>query len=148
MFKKILVPVDGSAKASQAVGYAIELASRFEAEILLLHVIRNFALPKALLDMITAGEVTESRRELLEDSAEIILSEARQQCTESGISSVFTEYIVGDPATSIVAYAEQHNVDLIVIGNRGLASDAPHNLLGDVARKLTNIASLPILIVR
>jgi nucleotide-binding universal stress UspA family protein len=146
MFRRILVPVDGSEYASHAVEVAIDLAKRYQASVFLLHVIRDFALPKEIIGMIKAGEITESRRELLENSAEIILSSASEQCDGAGLLDVTSEYITGDPASRIVEYAEQKGVDLIVIGHHGLG---PHDgLLGGVARKLTNISTTSCLVVR
>ncbi len=146
MFKKILVPVDGSRYSTQAVGVAIDLAKCHGSSVLLLHVIRDFALPKEIMEMIKAGEITESRREILEDSAEIILGNAKQRFDEAGLSDVTGEYITGDPAPKIADYAERKDVDLIVIGHSGLSTPGP--LLGGVARKLTNISKTSCLIVR
>ena len=97
-------------------------------------------------DMIKAGEITQSRREILEDSADIILGSAREKLDEAGLSDVTSEYITGDPASGIAEYAEQKGVDLVVIGYHGLG---PHgDLLGGVARKLTNICTTSCLVVR
>ena len=79
MFKRLLVPVDGSKYSRRAVAMAIELATSCGGIVYLLHVIRNLSLPQEILDMIATGEVTESRMEILEDSAQIILSSAREQ---------------------------------------------------------------------
>jgi nucleotide-binding universal stress UspA family protein len=144
MFEKILVPVDGSKHGRCAVEMAIELATHHGSSIFLLHVIRDLSLPKEILAMIRAGEVTESRMEILEDSAEIILDNAREKFQQAGISGVKTEYVVGNPASKILEYAEQNGVDLIVIGHRGLG---PHGgLLGGVARKLLNMTNVSTLI--
>jgi nucleotide-binding universal stress UspA family protein len=146
MFKKILVPVDGSRHSSQAVDVAIDLGKRYAASVLLLHVIRDFALPREIIEMIKAGEITESRREILEDSADIILGIAKERFDEAGFSDVTGEYITGDPATEIADYAEKKDADLIVIGHSGLSTPGP--LLGGVARKLTNISKTSCLVVR
>lgn len=146
MFKKILVPVDGSHTSSMAVDMAIDVARHYDASILLLHVIRNLSLPQEILQMIAKGEITESRMELLQDSADIILDSAREQVEKAGLTPESVEYLVGDPAATIIAYAEEHQADLIVIGARGMETE--YNLLGGVARKLTNIAKLPVLVVR
>jgi nucleotide-binding universal stress UspA family protein len=88
--------------------------------------------------------VTESRIEILQDSAEIILDSARERFDEAGIANVQGEYVMGDPASKILEYAGQNAVDLVVIGHRGLG---PHEgLLGGVARKLVNMTNVSILI--
>jgi nucleotide-binding universal stress UspA family protein len=144
MFKRILVPVDGSPFGDAAIDVAIEMAKCHEASVLLLHVIRNLSLPRELLQMISAGEITESRMEILQDSAEIILDTSRERCEKAGLIGVQAEFVMGDPATQIHAYAVEKGADLIVLGHRGLG---PHpDLLGGVARKLLNFTTVSCLI--
>jgi len=145
MFKKILVAVDGSSHSKRAIDAAIDLVKRYQASVLLLHVIRDFSLPKELLEMISAGEVTASRKEILEDSAEIILGDAREKFQEAGLSDITSDFLVGDPATTIADYADQNGANLIVIGHRGLGTRG--TMLGSVARNLTNISTVSCLVV-
>lgn len=146
MYKKILVAVDGSRYSNHAVEMAVDLAKCWQSTVMLLHVIRNLSLPKEILEMIATGEITESRSELLQNSAEIILENAAKPFQEAGIADINCEYIVGNPATSIIDYAEKKGVDLIVMGYHGVSGDG-HELLGGVARKLTNISKISTLIV-
>jgi nucleotide-binding universal stress UspA family protein len=145
VFKKMLVSVDGSPHSKRAVEVAVELAHRMEASVFLLHVIRNLSLPAEIMEMISAGEVTESRMEILQTSAEIILDSARQELEESGLVDISDEYVIGDPASMILAYAEEKGVDLIVIGHHGLGSQ--NGLLGGVSRKLLNMTSIACLVI-
>jgi len=145
MFKKILVPVDGSRHARHAVEAAIDVVKRYESSVFLLHAIRNLSLPKEILEMIAAGEVNESRIEILQDSAEIILDSAKELLNNAGISDVQTEYVIGNPALKIAEYAEQNGIDLIVLGRRGLGPQG--GLLGSVARKLLNLTETACLVV-
>jgi len=144
MFERILVPVDGSKHARGAVEMAVELSKHHSSSVFLLHVIRGLSLPPEILEMIRAGEVTESRLEILQDSAEIILDSARKKFEEAGLSGVHSEYVMGDPATKILEYGEQKGVDLIVMGHRGLGPGK--GLLGSVARKLLNVTNISVLI--
>lgn len=148
MYKTILVPVDGSRHGDRAVDSAIELAMQYDGAILLLHVIRNWSLPREILDMIKAGEVQASRQEIMQQSAEIILEDARSRCAKAGVPAVSAEYLTGDPATVIVDYARQKDADLIVIGHSGLEVGAHPELMGGVARKLVNITPVSCLVVR
>jgi nucleotide-binding universal stress UspA family protein len=144
MFDKILVPLDGSKHAACAVEMAVELAKCHGSSVLLLHVIRDLSLPDEILAMIRTGEVNESRMEILQNSAELILDSARQKFEEAGLADVKSQYILGDPATKILEYAGQEGVDLIIIGHRGLGPTP--GLLGGVARKLVNMTSISVLI--
>lgn len=145
MFKRILVPVDGSRHASRAVDAAVDLAKHYEASIFLLHVIRNMSLPGEILKMVRAGEVTASRMEILEDSAEIILDNAQQKLTQAGLVDAERAYLVGDPASTIAQYADENQIDLIVLGHRGLNPGG--DLLGTVASKLMNMTDIACLVV-
>jgi nucleotide-binding universal stress UspA family protein len=144
MFERILVPVDGSKYARSAVEAAVELAGCHGSSVFLLHVIRDLSLPEEILAMVRAGEVNASRLEILQDSAEIILENARKEFEDAGITAVKSEYVLGDPASKILEYAQQNVVDLIVIGHRGLGPTA--GLLGGVARKLLNMTNVSVLI--
>ena len=146
VFQKILVAVDGSKQASHAVEVAADLAKRYQAAVYLVHAIRDLSLPQEILEMIAAGEITESRREILEDSADIILDNAAKQCQAAGLPDVRREILFGDPATEITGYAEEHGVNLIVVGYRGLATET--DVLGGVTRKLLSMTKVSCLVVR
>ena len=94
--------------------------------------------------MIEAGEVIASRMEILEDSAAIILDNAREKRTEAGVTDVKSEYVLGDPASRMIEYAERYGAELIVIGQRGLGSHS--GLLGGVDGKLVNRTNVLVLI--
>ncbi|MFN2218725.1 MAG: universal stress protein [Anaerolineae bacterium] len=144
MFERILVPVDGSKHARFAVQMAIDLAKCHKSFVYLLHVIRDLSLPQEILSMIQAGEVTQSRMEILQDSAAIILENASNRFEQAGITDVQTDYLMGDPASQILAYAQEKGVSLIVLGHRGLGPT--EGLLGGVARKLVNRTTISVLI--
>jgi nucleotide-binding universal stress UspA family protein len=144
MFDIMLVPVDGSSHAKCAVAMAVEMAKCHKSSVFLLHVIRDLPLPKELMEMLATGEVTASRMQILQDSASIILDEAREQFEQAGIPDVKCEVVLGDPAAKILEYAAQCSADLIVLGHRGLHPS--EGLLGGVARKVVNMTKVPCLI--
>jgi nucleotide-binding universal stress UspA family protein len=145
MFEKLLVAVDGSPHANRAVDVAVELAKCHRSSVLLLHVIRDLSLPREILEMIAAGEITAGRLQILQDSAEIILNNALEKFKQAGLSDVKKECVMGDPASKMLEYAEQNGVNLIVLGQRGLQ---PHSgLMGGVVRKLVNMTGISCLIV-
>lgn len=145
MISRILVPVDGSRFATHAVEAAKDISTRYGAPIFLLHVIRDMSLPKEILEMIAAGEVTASRQEILEDSARIILESARERLDGAGIPGVTCSHTFGDPATRIIEYADRNGVDLIILGHRGLAPGG--ELLGSVTRKVLSLTEIACLII-
>ena len=145
MFNTILVAVDGSPAGKRAVDAAIEIARCNAAPLMLLHVIADLPLPQEIVGMIASGEITESRTEILQTSAELILQDAQQRCEKADYINVTTDYLTGDPARKILEYADKHDAALIVIGHRGL--DSQSNMLGSVARKLINMTQRSCLIV-
>ena len=145
MFKRILVPIDGSRYSSRAIAAAADMAKHFDASVYLLHVIRNMSLPKEIMAMIRDGEVTQSRSEILQESAEIILENALEKLQEAGISGAERAYLIGDEASMVADYAEQNGIDLIVLGHRGLNPGG--ELLGSVARKILNTTDITCLVV-
>ena len=145
MFKTILIPIDGSRHSSRAIAAAADMAKHFDASVYLLHVIRNMSLPKEIMAMIRDGEVTQSRSEILEESAEIILENALEKLQEAGISGAERAYLIGDEASMVADYAEQNGIDLIVLGHRGLNPGG--ELLGSVARKILNTTDITCLVV-
>jgi len=144
MFERLLVPVDGSEHAKQAVRVAAELALCHGSSVCLVHVVRDLSLPKEILEMISSGEITASRMQILQDSANIILDQAQRVLDAVGVVGVRRECLMGDPAATIMEYAKEHQIDLIVLGQRGL--DPRGGLLGGVARKLVNMTTVPCLI--
>jgi len=145
MFERLLVPVDGSEYANRAVDTAVEIAKCHGSAVLLLHVVRDLSLPKEILEMISSGEITASRMQILQDSADIILGKAREKFEKAGLADVSSQCVMGDPAAEILKYAEQNGANLIVLGHQGLG---PHEgLLGGVARKLVNMARISCLVV-
>ncbi len=145
MFKKLLVPIDGSEYSNRAVDMAVELAKCCDASLTLVHTIQDLSLPKEILEMMAAGEVTASREQILQDSADIMLTNARVRCEQAGCVYVRTMVLRGDPASTILNYAEQNGIDLIVLGQRGLMTRP--GLLGGVARKIVNMGNVPCLVV-
>ncbi len=147
MIGKILVTVDGSDASGRAVSLACELAAAMHAELIALHVIRDLPLPPELREMVATGEVTESRQEILENSARIILERVESAAGELGVKKVRTVVENGDPGGTIVSYAADNGVDLIVMGSRGLG-EVQSMLLGSVSRKVCNLSPISCLTVR
>lgn len=145
MYHRILVPLDGSGFATRALDAAIFMAQSCQAEIHLLHVIRRWALPQEIINMISAGEIQQSRQEIMEDSAELILGDGKERLAQAGLTPAAASYVFGDPAQQIVSYATEHDIDLLVIGHRGLG--ARLNLLGSVVRAVLNSSDASCLVI-
>ncbi len=147
MIKKILVATDASAASNRAVSEAAYLAAKHEAELLILHVIRDMQLPSQMKKVPELEAFTNKREDILRQVAENILSEAEQKAKIDGARKIQTAIGSGDPATSVIGFAKRRNIDMIVLGTRGLGK-VKGLFMGSVSRKIVNNAEANCLIVR
>ena len=137
MFDKILVPVDGSGASSRAAHVAADLASRYGAEVIVLHVHEHEYLYGV-----------DAVREKLDEAVDLVDHHVRSM-KDSGLSA--RGAVVSEPfgrtVRAILDTVDEENIDLIVIGTRGL-SDRIRLLLGSVAHKVLHRARVPVLVVQ
>jgi nucleotide-binding universal stress UspA family protein len=140
--KRILVTTDGSPSSVEAVAFGVELATEHEAELIFVHVVPTLD----VVPMTGFGgdgyafphEPSKHDHVLLEDAAAV--------AAEHGILST-TVMLRGDTVDEIVAYADSHDVDLIVVGSRGHGAIASA-LLGSLSRGVLRESKRPVLIVQ
>ena len=147
MIKKILVATDASAASSRAVKFAARLSVQHESELLILNVIRDMQLPQTLRDDPDFESFYNTRDELMRQAADLILKEARQLAKKEGVKNVQTAIGSGDPATSVAGFARRRNIDMIVVGTRGL-SKVKASSMGSVSRKLLDLTEVNCLVIR
>jgi nucleotide-binding universal stress UspA family protein len=139
--RKILIATDGSPEAREAVEYGLELAEDQHAAAALLQVI-----PPLDWTQLDRGAVIRPIPEELERRRGIALDEAAVLATKHGVPVSF-EVVAGVPADEIVAYADNHDVDLTVVGSRGRGTVA-RALLGSVSEAVVRESRRPVLVVR
>lgn len=147
MFKKILVATDASSASNRAVSAAAYLAAKHEAELLILHVIRDMQLPTQMKKIPELEAFANTREDVLRQIAENILFEAEAKAKAEGAKKVQTAIGSGDPATSVIGFAKRRSIDTIVVGTRGLGK-VKGLFMGSVSRKIVNNAEANCLIVR
>jgi nucleotide-binding universal stress UspA family protein len=140
--KRILVATDGSPAAAEAVAFGVELADEHESELFFVHVVPALDVVPAYgfgaLSAALPHEPSEHDRTMLVDAAAV--------AAEHGIVAS-TSLLRGDTVDEIVAYADSHAVDLIVVGSRGKGAIAGA-LLGSVSREILSESKRPVLVVR
>lgn len=143
-YQRVLVGTDGSATAAEAVRHAAELASSFDAELLIV----TAFLPQPPDALRLEEEPPEELRWTITDSAiaEEHASAARGIALDAGVENVHVRAERGDPAIALVNVAEESGVDVIVVGSKGMAS-ASRFLLGSVPNKVSHHAPCDVLIV-
>ena len=75
------------------------------------------------------------------------MANAQRRARENGVDKANTVIRNGDPARVIIEYAEQHDIDMIVIGSRGLG-DLKGMLLGSVSHKVAHLAECSCITVK
>jgi len=139
--EKILVPVDGSEQSHKAVAFAADLAKHYNATLYLLHVFKLTIIPEGL------GEYVVLERAQLQALGDKIISAAEGEAKGRGIERIEATVVEGDPAERIIDYAKEHDMDIIVIGSRGLGA-FKGLLLGSVSNKVSHRADRTCVIVR
>ena len=152
MINRILVATDASAASNRALKMAVQFAGQHNAELLIIHVIRDMQIPFDIkeipeLESSKFESFHDAREEIMRKIAESILRNAKEKAEKAGAKKVQTAIGTGDPATSILGFARRRKVDMIVIGTRGLGK-LKGTILGSVSRKVTNNAETSCLIVR
>ncbi len=145
MFKKILVPVDGSEGSWRALANAIEIGEKFASELLVINVIQPYN-NAALLAMPGGSSMLSNNASEMEEIGDKVLEMAKEKV--GGYANP-VEYCmeVGHPSERIIAAAKKSECDAIVLGSRGLSGIAEF-FLGSVSSKVSQYASVPVLIVK
>ncbi len=140
MYRRILIPTDGSEVAEKAAGHGVELAKALGSEVYALYVIDISAFTG-----IPAEAAWESMRFLLEEEGKKALNAVKKLCEEHGVKY---ELLMkeGRPAEEIVSAAEEVGAELIVMGTSG-RTGLDRFLLGSVAEKVVRISSCPVMVV-
>ena len=144
MYRKILVPLDGSELAECAIPHVEAVARGCEApQIVLMQVTEPIYLPGEYV-------ISEKDRKRLEAqhraTAEEYLGGLRRRLGEDGLS-LAAAVISGKVAETIVDYAEKNDVDLIVMATHG-RSGVSRWALGSVAERVLRLSCVPVLMVR
>jgi nucleotide-binding universal stress UspA family protein len=147
MYRRILVPLDGSALAEAALPHAATLATHFQSSLTLLQVATPAAVASSTLaapgaDAALALEAIEAS----EQAAKEYLAAIAQQPELRGIA-VQMEVVEGIPAREIVRRAKAGDVDMIVMSTHG-RSGIERLVFGSVADQVLREAGLPILLIR
>jgi nucleotide-binding universal stress UspA family protein len=154
-FKKILVPTDFSDPARKAIISAVEMAQKFSAQLLVLHVMPPVPIipPSSLLytgQGLMAGNVPVTN--VADYEAELLKLKRKE--LEAIVDEVVPKTIdytqrvdIGEAGYDIPRIAEENDVDLIVISTRGL-SGISKMLMGSVAEKVLRTATMPVMVVK
>jgi len=167
MFETILAAVDGSEHSEQAVHLAADIATKYKARLMLLHVCPEGSVPEGLrrlasvefampggsaaarpdvsesvgriMDPAREGSDAASAAEVYEKLGHQILEYSKGIALEKGVAAVETLLDKGDAADVIVQQADRLGANIIVMGTRGLGT-LKGLLVGSVSHKVTQLA--------
>ena len=174
--KRILVAVDGSDHARRAIELAADIAQKYGAELILVHVINDKPLSDSarhladveFADVLAkqkwvnpepvAGDSYQALGTFLKEQdsrvnaikellGQKILDAARDEARSHGAKQVTVVVKNGDPARAILEAGNECDANLIVMGSRGL-SDFKSLMLGSVSHKVANTAPVNVITVR
>ena len=148
--RRILVAVDGSKPSIDASVQAIDIAKRFDAELIALYVVSPDIRYNYLEDVITPGlprAMKDVMMIAMQKGAKHV-DKVKQKASEKNVK-VKTDVVIGISSVvkEIVDYAEKNRIDMIVIGSRGL-SGIKKMLLGSVANGVVTYAHCPVLVAK
>lgn len=138
--KNILVPVDFSPPSREALRWAYDLARLFGAQLTLLHVVEPHPYPDWGFGNVFARE--EKLRDVTRDNLEKLC--AKTDVPIESVHEILTR--VGKPFHEIVEASRELEVDLIVIGTRGMTGFS-HVLVGSTAERVMRHAHCPVTVV-
>jgi nucleotide-binding universal stress UspA family protein len=142
MYKKILVPLDGSELAKKALDQAEKLAKCFDAEIILFQVV-PFMPIYGSPELVTPLIVDEKQKE----AAEKYLLNLTEELKRKGLKATSTVRTGQVVALEIIDFAKESGVDLITMCTHG-RSGITRWVLGSVTLKVLTRAETPILLIR
>ena len=151
MFSKILVGIDGSEYSRNAVNYALDLASKYDSDLFLLAIVPSkvhHGDSSGVFGMVAPSYFQEYKKEA-EKWFEEIIAYINNNTTIDTKTKVKSEVITSpfSTAASILNYAEERDVELIVIGTRG-NSGLKKILLASVATDVVTYAYCPVLVIK
>lgn len=154
MFRRILVPLDGSRLSGQALSYAIDIAKRYQSKVIVMRVVP----PATVVPSSTATEIgidpaaariaVQSAR--IQDRAHVVrarkyLQRKLRAITGRGIEGAY-HIAVGEPGKSIIRHSAEAKVDLIVMMTSGRGG-LKRAILGSVADEVARKAGAPVLLL-
>ena len=140
MYDAILLPTDGSDESLAAADEAFELADRYDATLHVVYVVDTAAFTSV---DVRSDVVVEGLAEAGEEAVDRAVADARA----AGVEDVVGEVAYGSPASTLIDYAEDHDVDLIVMATHGRGG-IDRLLLGSVAERLVRSSPTSVLTVR
>lgn len=149
MTTKILVPHDGTEMSDKAFKKAIEFAVALKSQIILFHVIEEIPIPSTLIlgnDSTLINKARRSIRRELELGWNKLVELKSHEIEKTNVDMI-NYCMFGSTAEQILRFAKNNHVDLIVMASRRFRGVYRVKALGSVARKVSELAECPVLLI-
>jgi len=174
MIKTIVTATDGSEHARRAVQFAIDFAKRYEARLVVAHVLLRDASPQDVREVVKVEKLPKAVRDeldrvtdvplaaasmgggyvpapipksVLEAVAERLLADVQKAAEKAGVSKFSSVVLEGPPAQRILELVQQEKADVVVMGRRGMGAVAGL-VLGSVSNKVASRAECTCITVK
>ena len=153
MYKKVLVALDGSEPSNNALNQSAAIAIKFKAKLIMIAVVQRVMIPifpdegfggvplSAAKDM---AQYQDKMRNVYQTVLNDADTKVTQQYPDLEVEAILME---GRPSGTITDFAEENDVDLIVMGSRGIGGYTGW-ILGSTSRRVVDSCTKPILIVK
>jgi nucleotide-binding universal stress UspA family protein len=135
---KLLVPTDGTDSSEKAADHAIDLARKLDAEV---HTIFVASAPRA------GFTPSEPDLEPLKESGETYVARVRESVEAHEIPCTTEVFESDRPYEGILTYAEENDIDYIVMGTHGEDAPFPRFFLGSVTERVLKASPIPVLVI-
>jgi nucleotide-binding universal stress UspA family protein len=148
MFKKILIAYDGSDQSKRALNYALTISEKFLSELIIITVYHKPVLPIFTTNEESKDHDLQEYLEAIKQSYTKILDNTKKIIAKDFPSVKYTTLLrEGRPATEITSVADSEDVDLLILGSRGIGGVTGW-VLGSTSKSVVESCKKPVLIVK
>jgi nucleotide-binding universal stress UspA family protein len=147
MYRRILIPTDGSPLSTAAAHAGVELARQCDAEVVGIHVAQPYQYPVNVEIIVPEYPSEEEYQMTMRRHGDEYLDQVRKEADTLGVKFSGTTVFADKTAQAIIHAAQENMCDLIFIGSHG-RSGLGQLLLGSVTNKILSTCKIPVLVYR
>ena len=147
MFKKILIPVDGSDLSLRAATTGVQLAKEVGAQVVFLHGMAPYIAPYAAEISMVDDKTQLAFEQSVSEGSSKMLADAKKIADAAGVGSETVHAVSSRPEMLIDKTVHEKGCDLVVIATHG-RGDVGRFVMGSVTSRLLPISSVPVLVYR
>jgi nucleotide-binding universal stress UspA family protein len=145
-YRNILVPYDNSKFSQKALDVAKTFAKRFDCTLHIATVVDISDVASPGMIRSKGKKTIDQIRTSIKQSAKIIILQKENECTAEKIKTKV--WILEGPTTSeLLRLIKENDIDLVIVGSRGLSGFSKFMALGSVSRKISELADCPVMVM-